>query len=151
MKSMMLEDLRGRTLIVTGAASGIGSACLRAAVLQGMRVLAVDRDAHGIEAQCAEVGEAGTLVTPLVVDLLDAGATDVVIGAAEALDGADHLIHAAGLIVRRASISEVTLADYDLQTSVNQRASWFMIRGFCESLLRRNRQGSAIGGCPASC
>lgn len=65
-------DLRGRTALVTGAASGIGAACASALAEAGARVLVVDRDAEGAERVAAEIGG-----QPLAIDLgdLDALAT----------------------------------------------------------------------------
>ena len=59
-------DLKGRTALVTGAASGIGAACSVALAEAGARVLIADRDAVGAERVAAEIG--GEV---LVIDLAD--------------------------------------------------------------------------------
>ena len=59
-------DLKGRTALVTGAASGIGAACSVALAGAGARVLIADRDAVGAERVAAETG--GEV---LVLDLAD--------------------------------------------------------------------------------
>ncbi|OSP40685.1 3-hydroxybutyrate dehydrogenase, partial [Streptomyces sp. 13-12-16] len=43
-------DLGGRTALVTGAAGGIGRACVLRLAAAGAKVRAVDRDAAGLEA-----------------------------------------------------------------------------------------------------
>jgi len=48
--------LRGRTILVTGAASGIGAAVVRRALGEGAFVAAVDQDPEGLEALGAECG-----------------------------------------------------------------------------------------------
>ncbi|MBS1675620.1 MAG: 3-hydroxybutyrate dehydrogenase [Actinobacteria bacterium] len=79
-------DLRGRTALVTGAASGIGAACARALARDGAHVLVLDRDAEGAAAVAAEVdGEA------LAVDLGDPD------GLAEHAFDADILVNNAGI------------------------------------------------------
>ncbi len=60
------SPLSGRTVLVTGAASGIGRACTEAFAAAGARVLALDRDADGARAAAEEVDG-----TPLVADLAD--------------------------------------------------------------------------------
>lgn len=49
-------DLSGRTLLVTGAAAGIGAAAARAAVARGARAILVDIDAAGVHALAAQLG-----------------------------------------------------------------------------------------------
>ena len=64
-------DLSGRTALVTGAASGIGAACVGRLAAAGAAVYAVDRDEAGL-AHFQEV----CAVTPLAVDLADLDAVD---------------------------------------------------------------------------
>ena len=66
-----LLDLTGRTALVTGAASGIGAACVSRLANAGAKVYAVDRDAAGLE----QFGDLGA-VTPLPTDLSDLDAVD---------------------------------------------------------------------------
>ena len=79
-------DLKGRTALVTGAASGIGAACSVALAGAGARVLIADRDAVGAERVAAETG--GEV---LVLDLADLDAL-----ADRAFD-ADILVNNAGI------------------------------------------------------
>jgi 3-hydroxybutyrate dehydrogenase len=62
-------DLTARTALVTGAASGIGAACVAAMVASGGRVLALDLAGEALEKQAAEVGS-----EPIVADLSDEAA-----------------------------------------------------------------------------
>lgn len=84
----MAETLEGLSVVVTGAAGGIGSALCRGLVAERARVLAVDRDESGL----ARLGEEVD-VQPLAVDLTDAAATMEALGG---LDGVDALINNAG-------------------------------------------------------
>jgi 3-hydroxybutyrate dehydrogenase len=83
--------LSGRRAVVTGGASGIGQAVVRALAARGAHVVVADRDREACEAVAAEVG--GTAWT---VDLLDA-ASVVDDRLAEALAGADILVNNAGI------------------------------------------------------
>jgi 3-hydroxybutyrate dehydrogenase len=66
-----LLDLSGRTALVTGAASGIGAACVERLTTAGAKVFAVDRDADGL----TRFGDTQGVV-PLTVDLSDLDAVD---------------------------------------------------------------------------
>ncbi len=83
-------DLSGRTALVTGAASGIGAACVERLVASGASVYAVDRDEAGL-AQFASSGS----VTTLGVDLAD-------------LDAVDALPSDADILVNNAGIQHVS-------------------------------------------
>lgn len=83
--------LSGRRAVVTGGASGIGLAVVRALAGRGAHVVVADRDRDACEAAAAEVG--GTAWT---VDLLDpASVADDRL--AEALAEADILVNNAGI------------------------------------------------------
>ncbi|QNA94003.1 MULTISPECIES: 3-hydroxybutyrate dehydrogenase [unclassified Microbacterium] len=51
-----MTDLRGRTALITGGASGIGAACVRAFAGAGARVIVADIDGDAAHALAAEVG-----------------------------------------------------------------------------------------------
>jgi NAD(P)-dependent dehydrogenase (short-subunit alcohol dehydrogenase family) len=55
-------DLRDKVVVITGAASGLGAACVRRFVEEGAKVVATDRDAEGIDRITAETGSVGLSV-----------------------------------------------------------------------------------------
>ena len=138
-------QLSGRSLVVTGAASGIGRATAIQASLAGMHVIGIDRDAARLDEtrSLLEAGDGERLADAIVADLQDPSSVESV---SERLAAArpDHLFHAAGIIIRRDSISEVTTEEWDTQVAINQRASWFLTRGFCGQLQDRGALGSAV-------
>ena len=81
-----MTDLTGRTALVTGGASGIGAACVRAFARAGATVTVADIDGDGAGALAAEVGGRAWRV-----DLSDTAAL-----AAERLD-VDILVNNAGI------------------------------------------------------
>lgn len=118
-------DLQGKRLLVTGAAGGIGRAVALRALAAGAQVWATD--VRGGDAD-------GLTVTPF--DLRDVGALDALCrGAAREMGGLDGLVHVAGVIVRRDSIEEVTEADWDLQTDVNLKATFFLDRAAAQVMV----------------
>ena len=88
-----MNRLHGRTLLVTGAAQGIGRAIARLFAAEGARLALLDRQAGPLEQVVAETGGLA-----LVCDLRDTGAiaaaVDRMVDALGALDG---LVNAAGI------------------------------------------------------
>lgn len=73
-----LFDVRGRTYVVTGAASGIGLAISEALVANGARVLLIDRDSGRLDEATSRLGRAASCCA---VDIVDAAAVQ------KAIDG----------------------------------------------------------------
>ncbi len=89
----MAEEQSG-TILLTGAAGGLGRAIARGAVASGRRVVLVDRDAEGLASLAAELGSAAHAVT---LDTTDHAAVDRILDQVPAAFGpVDILINNAG-------------------------------------------------------
>ena len=136
--------LEGRTIIVTGAAGGIGGATARLALKNGMRVLAVDVAAERLESfvrSCA----AGDALAAHVADLADTGAIPGIVRVAvDRFGRVDALVHCAAILKRQFDIESITEADWDAQVDVNQRGTWFIVREVAETLRRQGGGGSIV-------
>lgn len=87
--------LSGRTVVVTGAGSGLGRATAIRMAGEGARVALLDRDPDRLEALAAELGDAAL---SLPVDIVDAQATERAIRAVlERLGRIDVCVNAAGI------------------------------------------------------
>ena len=69
-------ELSGQTILVTGAASGIGFAYAEVSARNGAALVLLDRDADGLEAKAAELRAAGTEVATFTVDISDPAQVD---------------------------------------------------------------------------
>ena len=116
-------------MIITGAASGIGRATARRLLADGRPVLAVDRDAAGLEALAAE-GAA-----TLTADVTDAADRRRIAGAVEPAG----LVNAAG-VIRLLPIDDVAEDDWDAVMAVNARALFFLT----QEVGRRLGEGGAV-------
>ena len=96
------------TVVVTGAASGMGRACAERFVAEGWRVLAVDLDAAGLG------GLAG--VVPVPVDITDRPAVE---SALAAHDGPLHAVVNAAGIYPTTTLADFTEASYRRIFDVN--------------------------------
>ncbi|MEM7596381.1 MAG: SDR family oxidoreductase [Pseudomonadota bacterium] len=121
----------GKSVLVTGAAGGIGAALVAILRAEGARVAVSDLDSHAVTAEAHIDG-----------DLLDGGFCDALPGrAAEALGGLDILCNNAGVITR-GDITRATDADYALTMGVNVEAPFRICRAAIPIMAARG--GGAI-------
>lgn len=74
-----LFDMRGRQVLVTGAASGLGRAIAEVMAEAGATVTLADRDPAGLRAVADELAAAGGDVRPVVVDVRQAEQVDAAV------------------------------------------------------------------------
>ena len=64
-----MDDLRGMSAIVTGAAQGLGYAIAKAYAAEGMRLALMDINGPLLAEVCSELSRAGGECLPVTVDL----------------------------------------------------------------------------------
>jgi len=116
---MLLENKRA---IVTGGASGIGAATVRAYVREGARVVALDVDDAGGSRVCAEAGDGATFLRCDVADRDQVFAT--VDRAVAHLGGLDVMANVAG-VERRTPAEDIADAEWDQVFSVNVKGTLY--------------------------
>jgi D-xylose 1-dehydrogenase len=118
-------DLKGRTVLVTGGASGIGAAMVEAFAGQGAKVGFVDLDAAAGEKLAAKLAAAGAEVRFEALDLRDIEALKRGIAAVrEALGPIGVLVNNAARDDRHAT-EEVSPEYFDERIAVNFRHQFF--------------------------
>ena len=126
--------VEGRVALVTGSARGMGRAMCEVLAASGHRVVGLDRLDQDPE----------PMVRTVVGDLTDPAVPARVVADILATEGRlDVLVHNAAVLVHQHPLPDVTLEDYDLQTSVNLRAVFFLSQAAAEAM-RPNGFGRII-------
>ncbi len=134
-----MSRLRGKTVLITGASSGIGRACARRFAADGARVVAWARREDRLRQLADELRDAGAVVTA-GVDVRDRAA---VFQAAEALV-ADHgvpdvLLNNAGLAAGLDPVQEGDPEDWDRMIDTNLKGLLNVTRALLPRMIAQGR------------
>lgn len=139
--------LDGRTIVVTGAASGLGRAfAIGAAQTGAARVIVADRDRAGGEAVADEIIAQGACADFIEVDLAVPHSIEAFGKALASLpDGIDGLVNNAAIAtgIGGKTYDEIDIETWDRVMSVNVRGTWLVIRALAP-LIGRSAHGGRI-------
>jgi NAD(P)-dependent dehydrogenase (short-subunit alcohol dehydrogenase family) len=124
--------LEGRTALITGAASGIGSAIAGAFAAAGARIVAVDLNGEAARARAAELGDGHVGLTGNVAD------PDSVAEFAAAAGPVDVLVTCAG-IVDLAPAEDLDPAVFVRTLSINLTGTFLTAQAVGRGMLERGR------------
>lgn len=135
---MDMADLRGRTAVVTGAASGIGFALARLLKGEGMNVLLADRDEDALARAGAELDAPG-----VVADIRDPESVAALQREAISRFGAVHLLCANAGVSRMAGVERLTPEDWRWLFEVNVFGAVNTVQAFLPAL-KANPEGGHV-------
>ncbi len=120
----MLEDLRGKAVLITGASIGIGAAAALEFGRLGANVAVhYNKNAEAAEAVCAAIRKLGSKAVAIGGDLGVPGtAKRVVEEAAKQLGRLDILLNNAGAMIRRAPFLELDSELYEAAMNLNVKS-----------------------------
>ena len=117
-------QLAGKVAIVTGAASGIGQSIAWAYAAEGAKLVLVDRDAAGLEATKAHVGDA----EPIVADVTDGAAMRDVVSRTTARFGGVHVVVTAAGLSFGKRLTDATEEEWDTTFAINVAAAFKLLK-----------------------
>lgn len=133
----MSKELDGKTVVVTGATSGIGRATAVRFAAEGANVVAVGRNQTALMEVKSEIDSSGARCFALTADMArDAAANDIVGQAVKQFGGIDVLVNAAGHI-SSGTIEETSVEAWDAMMQINLRAPFRLMQAALPSLLER--------------
>ena len=139
-----MEQLQGRTAVVTGAASGIGLAVAEAFVDAGMRVVMADVDEDNLRSQAARLADRGGEILAVTADVRDPDAVERVGAAAVEHFGKLHVaVNNAG-VVNGGYSWEISLEDWHRVLDIDLWGVIHGIRSFVPRILASEEEGHVV-------
>jgi NAD(P)-dependent dehydrogenase (short-subunit alcohol dehydrogenase family) len=135
-------DLAGMSVLVTGAAGGMGTAITHALAGAGADVLAADRP--GAPHRDVPAGATGRVITH-DVDVSDAAAVEAMVDAAVGAFGGLHAaVNAAAIEFETVPLADTPVEDYDRMMAVNARSVFLCIKYELRAMLAAGAGGSIV-------
>jgi len=128
-------DFSGRSILVTGASSGIGRATVEALCTAGANVVAAARNVAELARLAEETG-----CEPLVLDVGDEAAIDDALALLEPFDG---LVNCAGIALLERAV-DTTAASFDRVMAVNARGAVLVAKHVARGMIQAKRAGSIV-------
>ena len=133
-------NLNGRTVVITGASSGIGEATARLLAPHGVNLALGARRTERLERLAAELREKhGTETVARAMDVRELGDCEAFVGAALAKFGqVDVLVNSAGLARGRQPVAEGIEREWDEMIDTNVKGLLHMTRLVLPHMIERN-------------
>ena len=139
------RKLRGRRVLVAGAARGLGASAAWGLAAEGAEVVLLDRSREELEATAAAAADRGPgPFHALVCDLGDRESTAAAAARAKEIARGDltALVHCAA-VMRLRSVEETTDAEWDEMLAVNLKSAFVLVRSLLPEL-RAGGGGSVL-------
>ncbi len=138
-----IVSLEGKTVVVTGAAQGIGRAIVELAVQLGAQAAAIDLNAEGLDALSKDVGKN---VATYVGNVADPQFAQETVEAISAKFGAIHgLVNNAG-ITRPAMIEKMSMQNWNDVIAVHLTGAFIWTQAVGRKMLEAAKSGDFAGG-----
>jgi NADP-dependent 3-hydroxy acid dehydrogenase YdfG len=132
-----VNQLSGKTAVVTGGGSGVGKAVARSFLSQGARVVIAGRDAGKLSAAAAELGGGANLLT-VPTDVAVADQCRRLIDTATTHFGrVDVLVNNAGMNIKARMMRELTPEVWDRMVRANLDGAFYCIHAVLPQMLER--------------
>lgn len=133
----MEKESSGKSVLITGATSGIGHATALRFAEGGARIVAVGRNDKALAETCGQVESAGSECLPIVADLTQENEPERVVSlAVQEFGGIDVLVNAAGHI-SSGTIETTDITAWDAMLNINLRSPFLLMKAASPRLIER--------------
>jgi len=137
-------ELESKTIIITGASSGIGSAAARLFASEGANVVLGARRSEELEALVETISQANGRAVLLAGDVKDEGYADALVGlATKEFGGLDGAFNNAGIVGEMQPIPNMSIGNWTDVISVNLTSAFLAARAQIPAMNARG-QGSIV-------
>jgi NAD(P)-dependent dehydrogenase (short-subunit alcohol dehydrogenase family) len=141
-----MKIFKGRTAVITGAASGFGLEASRIAAREGMNVVMADVQQDALDAAGTEIAALGAQVLPYRLDVSKASEVEALGAATLARFGAPHVVFNNAGVGCGGLIWESTLKDWEWVIGVNLMGVVHGVRVFTPMMLAAAKQDRGFEG-----
>ncbi|MBI2131501.1 MAG: SDR family oxidoreductase [Candidatus Tectomicrobia bacterium] len=134
------DYFRGKTIVITGAASGIGRASALIFAREGANVLCADINGEGAARAAAEVDEAGGHGAGVRVDVTSRPSVEAMVDRAKERFGrVDFQFNSAGGAIRRAEFLEIDDDLWDRTYGLNVKGVFYCMQAVLPEMLKNGK------------
>jgi NAD(P)-dependent dehydrogenase (short-subunit alcohol dehydrogenase family) len=135
-----MKTFKGRTAVITGAASGFGLEVSRIAAARGMSIVMADVQADALDTAVAEITGLGAPVLPYRLDVSKAAEVEALGAATQQRFGAPHFVFNNAGVGGGGLLWELSLKDWDWVLGVNLMGVVHGVRVFTPMMLEAARR-----------
>ncbi|GHE41782.1 SDR family NAD(P)-dependent oxidoreductase [Streptomyces capitiformicae] len=148
---MSMSGLKNNSVIVTGAASGIGRATALRFAREKAKVVAADLNDEGVKTVVEEIRAAGGAAEAVSGDLSDPAVIERVVSTAVTeFGGVDVLANIAGIIDSQSAAADVSDAEWERIIRINLTAPFMLARAVLPHMLAKRKGAIVNTGSTAS-
>ena len=135
--------LKDKVAAITGAARGIGKACAKRFLDDGVKVVISDVDADGLAATAAELGRPDALRTVVGNVAKRADVDQLVATSVKEFGRLDIMVNNAG-VARNRDILEISEAEFDEIIGINLKGAFFGVQAAAKQMIAQGGGGVII-------
>jgi NAD(P)-dependent dehydrogenase (short-subunit alcohol dehydrogenase family) len=141
---MEAGEFAGKTVVVTGAGSGIGRSSAMLFARLGAKVYVADLNGQSAESVVAEIAGLGGSAVAHTIDVTDPEASDALAQRVFEEDGRVDVLHSNAGIGHAANIEHTTIEDWQRVIGVNLLGVAYVAQAFIPRLLAQGRRSSIV-------